>query len=61
MIENSNGGYIALAFVALVFFGLQFWWLRMTIMNGRNQRVENPEDQMDLIKKRLETIFSKSK
>ena len=59
MIENFNGGYLALVIVGVVFFALQFWWLSMTIRNGRNDRVEIREDHMAEIKKRLETIFSK--
>ena len=59
MIENLNGGYVALAVVGVVFFGLQVWWISMTIRNGRNERVLINQVQTDEIKKRLEKIFSK--
>ena len=58
--ENINGGYVALAFVGLVFLGLQFWWISMTIRNGKNERVFVNQNQTDEIKNRLEKIFSKS-
>ncbi len=59
MMENINGGYVALAVVGLVFFALQVWWISMTIRNGRNERVLINQNQTDEIKKRLEKIFSK--
>ena len=59
MIENLNGGYVALAVVVVVFAALQVWWISMTIRNGRNERVLINQDQTDEIKKRLEKIFSK--
>ncbi len=58
--ENINGGYVALAFVGIVFFGLQLWWISMTIMNGKNERVIVNQTQTDEIKNRLEKIFAKS-
>ena len=30
-----NAGYIALGLCLLVFLGLQFWWVGMTMKNGR--------------------------
>ena len=60
MMENINGGYLALAFVGIVFFGLQAWWIRMTIMNGKNERVLVNQNQTDEIKNRLEKIFANS-
>ena len=54
-----DGGYVALAVVGLVFFGLQVWWISMTIRNGRNERVLINQNQTDEMKKRLEKIFSK--
>ena len=60
MMEHFYDGYIPLALVAIVFFGLQVWWISMTIRNGRNQRVLEKEDQIDEIKKRLEKIFFKT-
>ena len=59
MMENINGGYVALAVVGLVFLGLQVWWISMTIRNGRNDRVLINQNQTDEIKKRLEKIFAK--
>ena len=59
MMENINGGYVALVVVGLVFFALQVWWISMTIRNGRNERVLIKQNQTDEIKKRLEKIFSK--
>ena len=60
MMVSMNGGYAALAVVGAVFLGLQFWWISMTIRNGRNERVLINQNQTDEIKKRLEKIFSKS-
>ena len=59
MMENINGGYVALALVGIVFFGLQFWWISMTIRNGKNERVLANQNQTDEIKNRLEKIFAK--
>ena len=60
MIENINGGYVALAVVGIIFFGLQFWWISMTIRNGKNERVLVNQNQTEEIKNRLEKIFAKS-
>ena len=60
MIQNLNGGYIALVVVGALFFGLQVWWISMTIRNGRNERLILNQNQTDEIKKRLEKIFSKT-
>ena len=60
MMENLNSGYVALAFVGIVFFGLQFWWISMTIRNGTNERALVNQNQTDEIKNRLEKIFAKS-
>ena len=59
MMENLNGGYVALAVVGIVFSALQVWWISMTIRNGRNERVLLNQNQTEQIKKRLEKIFSK--
>ena len=59
MMEEINGGYIALAVVGLVFVGLQVWWISMTIRNGKNERVLINHNQTEELKKRLEKIFSK--
>ncbi len=60
MMENINGGYVALAFVGIVFFGLQFWWISMTIRNGKNERALENQNQLKEIKNRLEKIFIKN-
>ena len=57
--ENINGGYVALVVVGIVFLGLQFWWISLTIKNERNEKVLLNQNQTDEIKKRLEKIFSK--
>ncbi len=59
MIENINGGFIALSIVGVVFLGLQVWWISMTIRNNRNQRVLINPNETEEIKKRLERIFFK--
>ena len=59
MMENINGGYVALVVVGLVFFALQVWWISMIIRNGRNERVLINQNHTDEIKKKLEKIFSK--
>ena len=56
--ENINGGYVALVVVGIVFLGLQFWWISMTIKNERNEKVLLNQNQTDEIKKRFEKIFS---
>ena len=33
-------GTIELIFFALIFLSLQFWWIRMTIKNGRTAEVD---------------------
>ena len=57
--ENINGGYVALVVVGIIFLGLQFWWISLTIKNERNAKVLLNQNQTDEIKKRLEKIFSK--
>jgi len=56
--ESINGGYVALVVVGIVFLGLQFWWISMTIKNERNEKVLLNQNQTDEIKKRFEKIFS---
>ena len=58
--ENINSGYVALTFVGIIFFGLQAWWIGMTIRNGKNERVLVNQNQTEEIKNRLEKIFAKS-
>ncbi len=60
MMGNINGGYVALALVGIIFFGLQAWWISMTIWNGKNQRALAKQNQTDDIKKSLEKIFAKN-
>ena len=60
IMENVNGGYVALAFVGTCFLGLQFWWISMTIRNGKNERVLASQNQSEEIKNRLEKIFEQS-
>ncbi len=58
-------GTIELILLGITFVGLQFWWIRMTIRNGRTgevdkwgQRSTTKEDSnIELTKKRLEQIF----
>jgi len=57
--EKINGGYLALAIVGIFFLAIQFWWISMTIRNGRNERFLLNQNQTEEIKKRLEKIFSK--
>jgi len=54
---NFNTGYVALSFVVVVFFSLQFWWISLTIRNGRNERVLVKQDQTEQIKNRLEKVL----
>ena len=56
--ENINGGYVALVVVGIIFLGLQFWWISMTIKNERNEKILLNQNQTDEMKKRLEKIFS---
>ncbi len=58
MMDNINGGYVALVLVGLMFLGLQIWWISMTIRNGRNERVLINQNQTEEIRKSLEKIFS---
>ena len=60
MMTSINGGYVALAVVGIIFLALQFWWISMTLRNGRNESVLLNQNQTDEIKKRLEKIFTKS-
>ncbi|WP_320667492.1 hypothetical protein [Prochlorococcus sp. MIT 1307] len=56
---NINGGYVALIVVGIVFLGLQFWWISMTIKDEKNEKVLLNQNQTDEIKKKLEKLFSK--
>ena len=55
--EKLNSGYIALAFVLLIFLGLQVWWISMTIRNEKNSPPFSYDKQIDEIKQSLEKIF----
>ena len=60
----KQGGF-ELIFTALVFIGLQFWWITMTIKNGRTGEVdkwgekeyENKDNQIEATKQDLEKLF----
>ena len=56
---------IDLIFFALIFLSLQFWWIRMTIKNGRTGEVDkwgqktNPKklNELEKAKQDLEKLF----
>ena len=58
-------GTLELIFFALIFLSLQFWWIRMTIKNGRNGEVDkwgqktNPKkiNELEKVKQDLEKLF----
>ena len=58
-------GTIELILLAVVFLALQFWWIRMTIKNGRTgevdkwgqKTIEKKEIELEKTKKDLEKIF----
>ena len=58
-------GTIELIFFALIFFSLQFLWIRMTIKNGRTGEVDkwgqktNPKklNELEKAKQDLEKLF----
>ena len=58
-------GTIELILLAVAFLALQFWWIRMTIKNGRTGEVDkwgqktnqNKESELEKAKKDLEKIF----
>ena len=60
----KQGGF-ELIFIALVFIGLQFWWITMTIKNGRTGEVdkmgekeyESKDNQIEANKQDLEKLF----
>ena len=55
--EKLNGGYVALVLVGLIFLGLQFWWLSLTIRSGNSDSIEIDSRDTNEIKKKLERIF----
>ena len=58
-------GTIELILFAIVFIILQFWWIRMTIKNGRTGEVDkwgqkastNQVNDLEKVKKDLEKLF----
>ena len=58
-------GTLELIFFALIFLSLQFWWIRMTIKNGRTGEVDkwgqktNPKklNELEKVKQDLEKLF----
>ena len=58
-------GTIELIFFALIFLSLQFWWIRMTIKNGRTGEVDKwgqkttPKkiNELEKVKQDLEKLF----
>ena len=58
-------GTLELIFFALIFLSLQFWWIRMTIKNGRIGEVykwgqkTNPKklNELEKVKQDLEKLF----
>ena len=58
-------GTIELIFFALIFLSLQFWWIRMTIKNGRTGEVDKwgqkttskKPNELDKAKQDLEKLF----
>ena len=58
-------GTIELIFIALIFLSLQFWWIRMTVKNGRTGEVDkwwqktNKQtlNELEKAKQNLEKLF----
>ena len=58
-------GTIELIFFALIFLCLQFWWIRMTMKNGRTGEVDKwgqktplkQHNELEKAKQNLEKIF----
>jgi len=58
-------GTLELIFFALIFLSLQFWWISMTIKNGRTGEVDkwgqktNPKklNELEKVKEDLEKLF----
>ena len=58
-------GTLELIFFALIFLSLQFWWIRMTIKNGRTGEVDKwgqktnykKPNELEKVKQDLEKIF----
>ena len=58
-------GTIEIILFALIFISLQFWWIRMTIKNGRTGEVDKwgqktiskQENELEKAKQDLEKLF----
>ena len=58
-------GTLELIFFALIFLSLQFWWIRLTIKNGRTGEVDKwgqktfskQENELEKAKQNLEKLF----
>jgi len=58
-------GTIELTFFALIFLSIQFWWIRMTIKNGRTGEVDKwgqkttykKTNELEKAKQDLEKLF----
>ena len=58
-------GTIEIILLALIFLSLQFWWIRMTIKNGRTGEVDkwgqkttqNKLNELEKAKQDLEKLF----
>ena len=58
-------GTLELIFFALIFLSLQFWWIRMTIKNGRTGEVDKwgqktnqkQLNELEKVKQDLEKLF----
>ena len=58
-------GTIELIFFALIFLSLQFWWIRMTVKNGRTGEVDKwgqkpykiKPNELEKAKQDLEKLF----
>ena len=58
-------GTLELIFFALIFLSLQFWWIRMTIKNGRTEEVDKwgqktnqkKLNELEKVKQDLEKLF----
>ena len=58
-------GTIEIILLALIFLSLQFWWIRMTIKNGRTGEVDKwgqkssskQLNELDQAKEELEKLF----
>ena len=55
--DRLNTGFITLGIVVILFFGLQIWWIRMTIVNTWNKSNSSDQSPIDQVKDRLERSF----